>query len=51
MLLKKVEMKIRYFEGFHVRLVEIKGSCDVRGDARMTSFAPRWVSPTFSRRD
>jgi len=32
MLLKKVEMKIWYFEGFHVRLVEIKGSRDVRGD-------------------
>ena len=31
MLLKKVEMKIWYFEGFQVRLVEIKGSRDVRG--------------------
>jgi hypothetical protein len=32
MLLKKVELKIWYFEGFHVRLVEIKGSRDVRED-------------------
>ena len=32
MFLKKVEMKIWYFEGFQVRLVEIKGSRDVRGD-------------------
>jgi hypothetical protein len=34
MLLKKVEMKIWYFEGFQVRLVEIKGSRAVRGDQR-----------------
>ncbi len=32
MLLKKVEMKIWYFEGFQVRLVEIRGSRDARGD-------------------
>jgi hypothetical protein len=32
MLLKKVELKIWYFEGFHVRLVEIKGRRDVRRD-------------------
>ena len=32
MLLKKVEMKIWYFEGFQVRLVEIEGNRAVRGD-------------------
>ena len=32
MLLKKVEMKIWYFEGFVVRLVEIEGGRAVRGD-------------------
>ena len=32
MLPKKLEMKIWYFEGFQVRLVEIKGSRDARGD-------------------
>ena len=32
MLLKKVEMKIWYFEGFVVRLVEIAGGRAVRGD-------------------
>jgi len=34
MLLKNLEKKIWYFEGFQVRLVEIKGSRDVRGDQR-----------------
>jgi hypothetical protein len=32
MLLKNLEKKIWYFEGFQVRLVEIKGGRDVRGD-------------------
>jgi hypothetical protein len=32
MFLKKLEMKMWYFEGFQVRLVAIKGSRDVRGE-------------------
>ena len=32
MLLKNLEKKIWYFEGFQVRLVEIKGGRAVRGD-------------------